>query len=174
MKELYTKAIESINHQIQHDDQSTWWPKIIRIEPGYHEIHDINGIEAGCWCNSSFHPESHSLLRLLVDPSLTSAIFAYPVKLGILQHDVIVGYLDKNKHLTLAWANKRVYPKIGQLTGRKLNIPIGTVWIVAASLTAPYRNAVSLFGQSKTIDELELVTPVYKEQSLISENNDIV
>ena len=164
--EEYTNIIKAINDIIFNSDGKTWWPKIVRIE-GNHAIHDIGGVEAGSSSNSFLKSysdsQSNALLRLVLNDSLCATIFAYSVTDGIERSDIIVGFLNKDNKLTLAWDDKRVYPMIGQQSHTyNFKIPDDTVWIVAACLNTKPRRLVSLFGNTKTLSELEIHTCDYE------------
>ena len=183
--EEYSDVIKHVNECIRNDNRDTWWPKIIRIEGGK-KIHLINGIEAGASGSdgSSFgDASSNALLRIVIDEKLPCTLFAYDVKCNIHNVDIIVGFLDKEKNLTLAW-DKRVYPMIGISIGnifedgkRKFidhntskenmvftkipNIPENTKWIIACSLNTKNRKIVALYGRTRNITELKNETPEF-------------
>jgi hypothetical protein len=183
----YIDAIKCVNECILNDDRDKWWPNIIRIE-GEQKIHSIDGIEAGSMgTNGTSFDDAHcnSLLRLISGEKKSCTLFVYDVKCDIQLVDIIVGFLDNQKNLTLAWNNKRVFPMIGANIGSTIEngeikfidpksslkskettfftkipeIPENTKWIVAASLDLQYRKAVALFGRTKSLPELKKITP---------------
>ena len=159
------------------------WPKVIRIE-GDRKIHLINGIEAGSSCGDGEFGDasSNALLRIVIDKNLQCALFAYDVKYGIKSVDIIVGFLDKEKNLTLAWDNKRVFPMIGSNIGYLVKedkwisphsqegkysytkipyIPENTKWIIAGSLNTQNRKIIALYGRTRNNTELKNETPEF-------------
>lgn len=101
----------------------------------------------------------HALSRLVLDETLVCALYAYPVCVGIKPVDVVVGFLDKNKELTLAWDNERVFPMVGNSFVPA--IPKGCEWIVAASFQMKYRRSICIFAKSLDLETLkEHVIPI--------------
>lgn len=166
LESLYKAAIECCYTHILHDDRETWWPKIKRIE-GRKVIHEINGVECSAG-GGIIHSEyddaySNSMLRLCMSKEETCAIFAYPVKYGIQPVDILIGFMDVSRNLTLAWDETRVYPMIGNRFYESSAIPKNTKWIVAANLSHDYRKAVSLYCQPKNLNDIKENTPKYYE-----------
>ncbi len=98
--------------------------------------------------------EMHSILRLLVDPTLPCALFAYPYvrEQGTIRKDrpvdVLIGFLDATKkRFTFAYDDGRVYPMVCHHVRSTYAIPDapkGTKWVVAASLPTDLRQTVTL------------------------------
>ena len=188
----YVAAVNHVYECVRSDDRDGWLPNIVRIEGG-RKIHLIDGIEAsshGGVDDSYGNASASSMLRLIVSGgreggSIPCALFAYNAKCGIQPVDVIVGFLDGDRNLTLAWNRKRVFPMIGANIGSTIennqrrwirsiapstftevpDIPADAKYIVAASLDARYRKAVAFFGRTKSLQELEKITPSLRHRA---------
>ena len=142
---LFIEAIEACNKCVSEDDRSSWWPRVVRSE-GTDAILDVDGTEARCCCGPSDLGNSYALLRLVADESRICALFAYPAKDGIRPVDVVVGFLDKDRGMTLAWDGERVLPMIGNQAVVNVAPPPDAEWIVAAAFQKDHRRAISLFA----------------------------
>ncbi len=163
-RKTFIEAIHACNLCILKDDKQYWYPKILRIE-GRQKMLEIDGEECALMGSGDDAADAncHALMHLMKDKTRICAIYAYPVKCGIKPVDIIVGFMDKNNGLTLAWDKKRVLPMIGNPNVSMYNqrIPPDTTWIVAAAFETKYRHAISLFSQNVDQETIKKTTPVF-------------
>lgn len=148
-KQKFIEAINACNSCILEDDRTTWYPKVVRIE-GPRKILEVYGQECGIYGTDTADDScSNALWHLVMDKTRKCAIHVYPRKCGFRPLDVLVGYMNKEKKLTLAWENDRVLPMIGNCSNNacKPTIPPDAHWIVAAAFQYEYRRAISFFSQ---------------------------
>lgn len=166
-KQDYIIAINHVNDCIKNDNKETWWPNITRID-GDKKYHMINDTEIGFTSRQDEYDDAHAyaLVKMLVGNDKPCTLFAYDVKFGYQPVDVIVGFLDQDKNLTLAWDNERVFPMIGCDAEYNIKkdefpmIPSNTKWIVAACLELEYRKDVIVYGRTRSsYEELKKDTP---------------